>query len=150
VFSKLLKQYVPLKQCFVVTDEIIEVYLIELRDHRIEILSSNFAAFIDKVAVIRRNHYKRKQSDMIRQAVVFLIIQLKLLFVTPFLDARDLVAIVAVFVESSVNSKELFIMMYVLRIGGIEIAFTKRKVMYSVEDIGFTGAVIPYKAIYLD
>jgi hypothetical protein len=86
---------------------------------------------------------------MIRQAVVFLIIQLKLLFVTPFLDARDLVAIVAVFVESSVNSKELFIMMYVLRIGGIEIAFTKRKVMYSVEDIGFTGAVIPYKAIYL-
>ena len=47
------------------------------------------------------------------------------------------------------NGKKIIAMTYVLLINRIEIAFTKRKVVNSIEQIGFTGAIVSDKTIYL-
>jgi hypothetical protein len=39
--------------------------------------------------------------------------------------------------------------LYILRINGIKIRFTKREVMNGIQDICFAFPVIPQKAIYL-
>ncbi len=85
---------------------------------------------------------------MVRKAVVFLFVQFKLLALVAFLGAIYHILRIA-FGNGSLHHKEIGSVQYVLRINRVKITLAQRQVMYGIQQVGFSFAVVARKAIYL-
>jgi hypothetical protein len=86
---------------------------------------------------------------MVRNPVVILGIDPELLFNAQFLYAAYLVSQATIVLKGTVYGKKCFAMPDVLLVNRIKITLGKRKVINSIEQIGFAGTVVAHKTIYL-
>jgi hypothetical protein len=85
---------------------------------------------------------------MISQAIIFFLIQLKLFFLVQALDATDPIGLSAILKIGTMNREEFLAMPHILGIDRVEIAFTKREIMYRIQQVCFSHPIISDEAIY--
>jgi hypothetical protein len=137
-----------LLQSVVVANQRIHVFFIELRDNHIDKSATFIASSQNNFVVGRRNHHQRNKTYMIGEPVVILFVSFELLFLMSSDSAINFLGLPIRNIISPLNHAHIGIVTYDLRIDGIDMTFTKRKIIYGIEQIGFSHAIVADKAIY--
>ena len=125
-----------------------QVSRVLLRDNQIEETAAFVAPALDKFGVGRRDHHDRKEPDMFRELVVFLLVASELLALAAADGAED-IFLAALVVVPALEDTQILAVTQDLRIRRILAAFAKRKVIDGIEQVGFPHAVVSEEAIHL-
>ena len=143
-----LEHRVALEQRLVILDKGVQIRRVLLGDNQIEETAAFVAPALDKFGVGRRDHYDRKEPDMFRELVVFLLVAAELLALAAADGAED-IFLAALVVIPALEDAQIFAVTQDLRIRRILAAFAKRKVIDGIEQVGFPHAVVSEEAIHL-
>ena len=121
VLSKIPQQHVALVERLVVVHYLLQVGPVKLRDHRIEPFASEITSLVNQRRIIRRNHYRRKPSDVIGHAFVGLLIATKYFF-DPSLDGTTHLFALIMAEKTALNQHVRLVVRDILSINWIEIA----------------------------
>jgi hypothetical protein len=143
------QQCVSLNKCFVVLDQVIQVKFIKLADDTVNVFPAQFAAIVDQVAIVRRDHHQGKITDMVGKPFILFFIDKEPLPLVLLLNALDQFRCIVVALIVSVDGKEIVAMPDVLGIEACKTAFAEGKVMYGIEEVGLPNAVVAHKTVDL-
>ncbi|MPM65943.1 hypothetical protein SDC9_112847 [bioreactor metagenome] len=88
-FTHFFQGFVALHEHFVVSDHIVEISLVELRNNRIEKSASYFCGIVYQVYITRGDHNNRKSTDVFRKPLIFLIVAFYFFFSSRFDGDRN-------------------------------------------------------------
>ena len=142
----LLEQAVALFEGFVIEDEMFQIGVVELGNHRVEELAPQFAAPVNHFLVLRADHDKGDAPHVLGHAFVFLLVELERFSLPSLLDEVHLGFGIARFVQA-IEGKVILSVADVVAVGRTEIALGKGKVMNRVQEVGLAAAVVAHKAV---
>ncbi len=118
-----------------------------MRNDTVYEFSAGFAAFDNQIPVGGRYNYQRNKANMIRKFIVSFAVAFQDFFL-PFFQAANQLLGSVVFDKFGINYKKIFSVADVLNRKRIEVAFSIRQMVNSIENIGFSNAVFAYKTDY--
>ena len=136
-FGKLFQLHIALQQGSVVFQQSVEIQGIKLRYDTVNELSAQVATFINKVAVVGRNHHQGELAYMVAEAIVFLLVETKRFLLVAFLHARHQLVVLAIVRIHAMDGEEILLVKDVLLVSSAKEALAKRKVIDGIEDVGF-------------
>ena len=142
----LLEQAVALFEGFVIEDEMFQIGVVELGNHRVEELAPQFAAPVNHFLVLRADHDKGDAPHVLGHSFVFLLVEFERFPLPSFLDEVHLGFGIAHFVQAT-EGKVILAVADVVAVGRTEIALGEGKVMNRVQEVGLAAAVVAYKAV---
>ena len=143
-----LQQSVSLQQSLVITDQRVQVFTVELRNHHIHETAAFFTAARNQQRVGWRNHHQRNQTNVIRQTRILLFIPLELLLLPSFQPAVDLLRISVIRLIKALHNEKVLVMTDILRINGIRRTLAERQIIYRIHQIGFSHTIPSDNAIH--
>ena len=146
-FGKLLQLHIALQQSAVVFQQGIEIERIELRYHAVDELTSQVAALVDEVAVVRRDHHQREFAYMVGESVVFFFVETERFLLFALLHTRHHLIVLAVMRIQAMDGEKILFMAYVLLVGCPEKALTEREIIDGIEDIGLPCPIESHETI---
>ena len=91
--------------------------------------------------------HQRELTDMIAEAVVFLLVETERFLLVTFLHARHQLVILAVVRIHTMYGKEILLVADVLLVGGAKDALAKREVIDGIKDVGLPCPVETHETI---
>ena len=148
MLDKVFEQGVALKDNLLVGNELLQVFLVELRDNHVEEFPSCLAALVDDIAVVGRNHDERVEADVVAEAAVFFLVGFHRLAFAGFVGAADAGAVLLHPVDKiAVDGEKVGVEADgILVLGGKE-TLAEAEVIDGVEQVGFAAAVLANDAV---
>ena len=128
-----------------ICDQFLQVLTIYLRDHAVDKSPPHLSPIPDQLYIVRGDHHRRVLSDVLRHAVVFVVVLFNDLLLTNLERAQDF----AVIFERSSYSKEVLPCLYILRVGGNQGTLREREIVDGVEEIGLTATILSKETMNL-
>ena len=148
MLDEIFEQGVALKDNLLVGNELLQVFLVKLRDDHIEKSPPCLAALVDDVAVVRRYHDERVEPDVVAEAAVFFLVGFHRLAFAGLVGAADAGAVLLHPVDKiAVDGEKVGVEADgILVLGGKE-TLAEAEVVDGIEQVGFAAAVLTNNAV---
>ena len=142
VVPHLLQQAVTLFEGFRIGYKVLKVSVVGLRNDAVHELAPQVASAGDELLVVGRNHHQGNLSYVFRESLVGFLVPLHLLSLSAAqCKRRHITAIMPM------DGKIILAKTDILAIDRVEIALAEREIVDSVEQVGFSGAIVAHKAV---
>ena len=148
MLDEILQQGIALQDDFLVGNQLLEVFLVELWDDHVEELSAHLATLVDDVVVVGWYHDERVETDVVAETAVFFLVGFHRFAFAKLVSAADTGAVLLHTVhEVTVDGEKVGVEAYGILVLGGEEAFAEAEIVDGVEQIGFAAAIFAHNAV---
>ena len=132
----------------VIADQLIQIRVIELRDHAVKKLAAAFTSSFDKFGIVRSDQYDRNNPNVFAGFVQCFSVLVDQLFLACLEGTADFQWFF-LDLKLPLDCKKVLTVRDVQRVAALHRTLGERQVVNGIEDIGFAAAVQPHEAVEL-